>query len=80
MASMHLSMTSAAKCRDVLEGLPVVLRYIARAGGRSFLYGTDALTACQVHALSWPRNTHKQRVIGRSGSMQLTRWKGHQIK
>ena len=36
------------RCRDVLEGLPVVLRYIARAGGRSFLYGTDALTACQV--------------------------------
>jgi hypothetical protein len=38
----------ASDHRDVLEGLPVVLRYIARAGGRSFLYGTDALTACQV--------------------------------
>ncbi len=47
---MRLTMTSAAKRRDLLEGLPVVLRYIARAGGRSFLYGTDALTACQVHA------------------------------
>ncbi len=42
-------MTSAAQRRDILEGLPVVLRYVARAGGRSFLYGTDALTACQVH-------------------------------
>ena len=34
--------------RDVLETVPLVLRYIARSGGRSFLYGTDPLTACQA--------------------------------
>ena len=38
--------------RDVLETVPLVLRYIARSDkSRSCLYGTDPVTACQVQGL-----------------------------
>lgn len=40
-------------CRDELTGAPNALRFIARAAGQAQqqqLYGTDALSACQVRA------------------------------
>lgn len=33
---------------DDIEGSTAILRYVARASARAGLYGTDALSACQV--------------------------------
>ena len=36
-------------CSDVLEGVPMILRYLARSGTTpEKVYGTDALASCQV--------------------------------
>ncbi len=45
----RLDLTSSSPCSDELLGVPIILRYIARAAGSSSkLYGEDPLSACQV--------------------------------